>query len=62
MQFNEKLDWAIKAAEHWDEMRIDQRQSDAQALGWDESVGKRKWSELTKEQQETYLDHYIKEN
>lgn len=49
------------AGEHWDEMRVDQRQSDAMALGWDESMGDRTWEELTDEQKEMYEKHYTSE-
>lgn len=54
---------ADAAADHWDEMRTDQRQSDAMALGWHvEEMGDKEWSDLTPDQQEAYRKHYAKEN
>lgn len=64
--FYKKLTEAVEklgaAASHWDEMKVDQRQSDAKALGWDESAGKLLWNDLTKEQQAAYEKHYSLEN
>ena len=66
--FYKKLEEAINKldstapAEHWDKMRVDQRQSDAKALGWDESAGNLAWKQLTDEQHAAYEKHYKAEN
>lgn len=52
---------SFSASSHWDEMTKDQRQSDANALGWDSSIAGKAWAQLTPEQQAAYQKHYTKE-
>lgn len=58
-----KMQASIKfdAASHWDEMSLDQKQGDAEALGWDASQAEQTWEQLTPEQQAAYESHYESE-